>query len=496
MRRGAAEDLGSRQPFRANSLDDPEAHARPESTAGENPSETQQSRTEPTTKERGNLTREEREAKYKEARERIFKGFEESETDDRSNWAESTKHSSRSSSRTGKNRVGGKRLRNDDGFELRSQYAAYYQSPQQGFAPFTAVPSYGPYPARNPAFPGNDIGAYPSRDMHMQHMVVPQQMPFQANGAISTPGSLYSEGSVGDAAGQSFQAAAHASSVASTHSDASSPLPTPNEYSISAFQPGPPGAFPAGVRPHAYPPQVSKGSWAPFPAQHPYPPDVSTNPSLYPHGVDRANVTAPPMAMPTMYPYGQLPNQLHQHGGYRINHQHPLPGSFNRRAFNPQTQPFVPGHQQAMGQAHPYGPPMPHASNFPGSFQPPATMPPTFSMSAHGPHHNVTPHLTPAHLSQPGNTRFPATGSSPAGAINVPHSSPADRRTQANEPLRWNHPASLPPKPPIAAPTFQSPNPAYPHVVQRQVGYGEGPQVAVGSYIPSTSGSLPARSPR
>jgi hypothetical protein len=39
------------------------------------------------------------------------------------------------------------------------------------------------------------------------------------------------------------------------------------------------------------------------------------------------------------YPYGQLPNPALQNGKF----QHPLPGSFNRQQFNPQTQAFVPG---------------------------------------------------------------------------------------------------------------------------------------------------------
>ncbi len=490
MRRGAIEDHNSKQPSRADSLDDAEAGARPESSTGENQSETQQSRTGSITKERGNLTREEREAKYKEARERIFKGFEESEADDRSNWAESTKHSSRSSSRTGKNKGGGKRNRNnDDGFELRSQYAAYYQSSPQGFSAFgTTTPSYSPFATQHSTFTGNDMTAYPSRDMQMQTML-PQQMPFQANGAFAPPGSLYSEGPV-DAMGQPIQAVAHASSVASTHSHTSSPLPTPGEYGISAYQPGSSGVLPPGVRQPSYPPQLPKGQWPPFAVQHQYLPDMSSNPATYHPGVEHLNGSSPSMGMPAVYPYGQLPNQIHQHTGFRINHQHPLPGSFNRRAFNPQTQPFVPGHRQAMGQSQPYGAQLPTGGNFPSPFQPTASVPPTFSMSVHGPPHNVAPHIAPAHPSQAGNLRFPNIASNPSGPVNVPQ---PDRRTQANEPARWHHPASLPPKPP----NVQSQSPRY-HTIpdQREAMYGGGPPVVVGSHIPTTSGPLPSRSPR
>jgi hypothetical protein len=43
----------------------------------------------------------------------------------------------------------------------------------------------------------------------------------------------------------------------------------------------------------------------------------------------------------TSYPYGQLPPQTYGNN-YANASQHPLPGSFNRSIFNPQTRSFVP----------------------------------------------------------------------------------------------------------------------------------------------------------
>ena len=46
------------------------------------------------------------------------------------------------------------------------------------------------------------------------------------------------------------------------------------------------------------------------------------------------------MAQPIPYPYGQLPSTANLADP---KSQHPIPGSFNRHAFNPKTQSFVPG---------------------------------------------------------------------------------------------------------------------------------------------------------
>lgn len=65
------------------------------------------------------------------------------------------------------------------------------------------------------------------------------------------------------------------------------------------------------------------------------------------------------------YAYGLLPNQTQQ--GRRQNPYHPLPGSFNRQFFNPNSQAFIPGHGgpqygRAPQHPHPISPAISHAS--------------------------------------------------------------------------------------------------------------------------------------
>lgn len=56
---------------------------------------------------------------------------------------------------------------------------------------------------------------------------------------------------------------------------------------------------------------------------------------------------APMPAQTIQYPYGQLPATINPQDP---KSQHPIPGSFNRHAFNPKTQSFVPGGGMRGGQ--------------------------------------------------------------------------------------------------------------------------------------------------
>lgn len=64
------------------------------------------------------------------------------------------------------------------------------------------------------------------------------------------------------------------------------------------------------------------------------------------------------------YAYGQLPSTANPADP---KSQHPIPGSFNRHAFNPKTQSFVPGNGGTVHQPLPQhsSPPMMHYNNFP-----------------------------------------------------------------------------------------------------------------------------------
>ncbi|MCJ1229104.1 hypothetical protein MMC12_005769 [Toensbergia leucococca] len=74
----------------------------------------------------------------------------------------------------------------------------------------------------------------------------------------------------------------------------------------------------------------------------------------YPYPYQRPENQHPPYQSqaPSMpYQYGQLPYQPTIQSG-RL--QHPLPGSYSRQSFNPQTRSFVPANGLATGQSGPF----------------------------------------------------------------------------------------------------------------------------------------------
>ncbi|KAK4985575.1 hypothetical protein LTR28_002122, partial [Elasticomyces elasticus] len=58
-----------------------------------------------------------------------------------------------------------------------------------------------------------------------------------------------------------------------------------------------------------------------------------------------------------LYPYGQLPTPSYIGATPNRNPQHPIPGSFNRQQFNPQSQSFVPG-RNGSNNRHVFSPQM------------------------------------------------------------------------------------------------------------------------------------------
>ena len=134
-----------------------------------------------------------------------------------------------------------------------------------------------------------------------------------------------------------------------------------------------------GPTPSAGGPQ---GSWQPPPAFNPsptsYPPHAS--PSTAPS--NPGQMGPGPVGIP--YQYGQLPANANPNDP---KSQHPIPGSYNRHAFNPKTQSFVPNTGAAppiQGQAPPYPAMGSHHSSpqvgsphlaYAGGYQPTVTAP-------------------------------------------------------------------------------------------------------------------------
>lgn len=83
------------------------------------------------------------------------------------------------------------------------------------------------------------------------------------------------------------------------------------------------------------------------------PPSTANATAYTPRGM-----SAPPSQSTVPYMYGQLPANINPNDP---KSQHPIPGSYNRHAFNPKTQSFVPG-----GGMSPMQPPQPPFSA-PGS---------------------------------------------------------------------------------------------------------------------------------
>jgi hypothetical protein len=279
-------------------------------------------------KDKSKLTREEKEAHYKAARERIF-GDLPAATESNST-GDASASMSRSSSSSGKRKAHRQRAPKDDSFEARSQFVPGYGGMTYSAAPSQYQPAFGnaPYSLPYASTPGMMAG--------MGYSSTPtQSLPaYEAQAPFNVP--------------QGF------------------PMAFPQQY-------GPNESWPSGQSPqlgHFYnygPPPAQSAPMYPqnsmqSPPMNQYPQPVQ--PSFTPmsqgwtqtqdQGLQQSPMmqNAPGMQWPTFpaslnanntasYPYGQLPPQTYGNN-YANASQHPLPGSFNRSIFNPQTRSFVP----------------------------------------------------------------------------------------------------------------------------------------------------------
>ncbi|KAI9706239.1 MAG: hypothetical protein M1820_004814 [Bogoriella megaspora] len=391
------------------------------------------------------LTREERQAKYDEVKERIFgKPGEGNASVDAA--ATDDKDMSRSSSASGKKKSRKQRKNSDDGFELRSQYEPYFTTPytvSNGFGPPDAT-AYGIYPGYDATsaqssppvnvqqFPYNYTYAPIGQPNQAQQFTWQGGVPYGSPNTKQEPqvfGSMQN-GSSGYDLGAAFQQMTfQASSANSTQLPSNFAQP----YSES---------FPNGPQPQ----QI--GMWG----QMSYPAGVSNNhthvyPEHQPYNSSNGHQA--------LYPYGQLPNGG-SYGG-PAQSQHPIPGSFNRQQFNPQSRAFVP-HQMAPN-APQYGLTQQMFSPSPGHMG-------TFAQPAHGSPPYGSPRIS--HANQAGQRQtippFNNLSTPPSQPSNgAPRSSSANHTSQSSTQstqstiAKWGAPASLPPKPPPSAVTSQLP---------------------------------------
>lgn len=339
------------------------------------------------------MTREEREEAYNRARERIFGNSEkngESSQDNDTGMSRASSVSGRDKSSVGRKGRNERRRRDSGSFESRAQYAVYYPSPQQ--SPWGPQPQY--VHVATPPFNGQAQQPFPNQ-----------------GGAVYVP------------PGQSY-----------------TPM-MPNAGYPPAYPTIP--QYPPQLNPHHYPnpgnAPVAMGVYGAAPSgQSPpqswQPPSFSPSPSQY---LQRAGVPSAPPASGPMGPgplgipylYGQLPVNANPNDP---KSQHPIPGSYNRHAFNPKTQSFVPNPGLSPMQTHvlPYAP----------------------SGSHHGSPQVGSPHL--AYASAP--FQMPVAGPPPGPPLAYPGGYAMARQGSNNSMMAFHHPAQhLQHPPPHAQPSRQ-----------------------------------------
>lgn len=260
-------------------------------------------------------TREEREARYEAARLRIMGSAKPSE--DMS--VTEKKDDSRSSSTTGKKKARKQRSDSEDGFEARSAYSTFTNSGTTNAGTsangqlYTQFQNTGGVPYDQS---GQSYGVAQPYGNEYQASIPPQAEPYawyqQGYPAMAEQGS----------AGWNNQNIAPYDM--SSHFQQMS-LQQPNMH-VQYQQPAHPYGSGSSVHssPRQWPSQVQPSPHAPAMYQNmsPYQP-AGPSPSQ-------------------SYAYGVLPNQSYVNGK-RQNPNHPIPGSFNRQQFNPQSQTFTPG---------------------------------------------------------------------------------------------------------------------------------------------------------
>ena len=426
----------------------------PSKTTSENGDESQQgtgviSPTESNlAKDKSSLTREEREARYKEKREELF--GPQSENPDS---PEEPKEVSRASSRNEKKKKS-KHRKDDDGFEARSQFNAYYPTVPYAVNPYDQAPAgtfYNAYgmPQNNspnqPGMPGAGM-----MQQGYQHNYQPMQnargyptvmgQPPMMNSFNGQPTQGYQQQnsqSYNQQTPTQFYAQLHQGMGMGQQSPATS-SPSMNNAQLS--------------RPQS---QMSDQQWS----QNGY-----ANGYQQPQQQQQFYPPGPPSVA---YPYGQLPYQ----SGFQNKAAHPLPGSYNRSAFNPASRAFVPGngsmHQQPnpgpgcsqMPQPQGYGnnsnpavmrtQPMSYPNGYPQ--QPYNTQaqsypqPPSYPqmLGSYNPNAGFQDQ-SPKPYAQNNNNNNRKASSQPQQSGSHSNNSPVQQSSLS----KWGTPAHLPPKPP------------------------------------------------
>lgn len=365
------------------------------------------------------LSREDREARYREVRMRIFGTAEETERPASPDAA--AEDMSRSSSTTGKKNKKKTRSNTDDGFEARSAYSQFHNSPVPAEGYGADGIYYGPYSTMgSPVMPV--YGAYPqlvSADGQQSYMW-PQQMYAMPPNMQQLASSTQS----GYDLSADFQRGMHSFQTAKATPQQPPAIPSPSMTSMQMQYPMPMQSGPQWLE-SGFQPNQSQGSY-PISQRSTSPSGQSTH--------------------PVPYAYGQLPAPAFANGKPLAN-QHPIPGSFNRQQFNPQSQTFVPGNTSSpqfpvqQPQMISYQSAMPGMRGSTGTPQAYATPP-------RPPSYNSLTPSTPSSLpKQPMTAASTPPSALPAAMQGQQHPLPQLPNPDSTI-AKWGTPSHLPPKPP------------------------------------------------
>lgn len=356
--------------------------------------------------------------------------------DDANGLSRASSVSAREKSNLGKRGKTGKQRRDDsESFDSRSQYTAYYGPPQQ--------PNWTPQyiPIGNPQYNGQLQQPYQT-PMPQAYPAVPQGYPpMMANSGYPQYGNMSTV---------SLPPTANPELFSNQLQYVPQSQPVPPRYPSSN---GSVGAYGPPIQ--AAPPQ----SWQPSVNQAPSPGPFQNRVSQAPAPQPQGTMAGPMNGIP--YAYGQLPVNVNPHDP---KSQHPIPGSYNRHAFNPKTQSFVPSSGMSPGQpplatpymGAPHGSPQigsPHLAY--SSYNSPVPPPqpymggPGYGMSRQGSNNSLPPYHPPQYIPQHPPAHLPQM---PPQMPNKPgmHQGPPSGPSQAfsHLPNYSNPPATLPQKPP------------------------------------------------
>jgi hypothetical protein len=405
---------------------------------------------------------EERLANYESVRLRIMGSAKPSETGEEPK----TKEGSRSSSAAGKKPKKKQRADSDDGFDTRSAYNTY-NSQQYGYGG-TAPTSYA-YAGYNASSGNGNIAAQPT-NFNAQPAAsgfqgyagqVPGNMPW--TGAGYTPANSSPQWPQGQQPGYDLSPDFQRAMSFQTASGHQQPSVMPTSFD--------------GAYNQQFYGQTTNWSQQQYQMNSYGPQAAYANPSNRPASSAGAYQDAN-----QPYAYGQLPSQTFP-GRPPSKLEHPLPGSYKGKHFNPQSQAFVPGQQGGNMAFLPFTPQNATApAGFNGGYAMPSPLQrqaSSHSSSAYGSPHQPNAAVMPANppsqpmmhpLPQPVFPQQPSpnvplppkpvsnTPQKPGGgqqpSVPSPGSGGSGQGHSPSSIAKWGTPASLPAKPPPPAEPF------------------------------------------